>query len=203
MIFEINTDEYYYIAKASINDEKITDAQGNVSTNWKLIAEKDPTGQRYKSDARYDNAIIRVSGNTIYITRNCKEDGSIDNKQDYRIGKTFSQSYLNNTVKCTIRKNSLNYSATKEMSFGLMGTNGTDVTLVIDFDNNRISIFKTKGHSDKSACISINHWLFTGDTILYKTLPYLNKRFGASVDDLFESISFIYKNYKHTRRLLC
>lgn len=126
------------------DDEKITDAQGNVSTNWKLIAEKDPTGQRYKSDARYENATIRVSGNTIYITRNCKEDGSIDNKQDYRIGKTFSQSYLNNTVKCTIRKNSLNYSATKEMSFGLMGTNGTDVTLVIDFDNNRTALTANK-----------------------------------------------------------
>ena len=92
----------------------------------------------------------------------------------------FNKLYYNSAEMYSVRQVDLVIKE-KEMSF--------------DFDNNRISIFKTKGHSDKSACISINHWLFTGDTILYKTLPYLNKRFGASVDDLFESISFIYKNY--------
>jgi hypothetical protein len=43
-------------------------------------------------------------------------------------------------VKCTISKNSLNYAATKDMSFGLMGTNGTDATLVIDFDDNKTAL---------------------------------------------------------------
>ena len=47
---------------------------------------------------------------------------------------------INNTIKCTVSKNSLNYTATKEMSFGLMGTNGTDATIVIDFEDNKSAL---------------------------------------------------------------
>lgn len=135
--------------------EKIYDTNGNlVAIDWASIAKNDPQGQRYKLDSRYDNVAIKVVGNTIYITRECNEDGSINNEQEYRVAKTFSQSNLNNTVKCTIRKNSLYYSATKEFSFGLMGTNGTDATLVIDFDNNKTAL--TANKAGESLPISVH-----------------------------------------------
>lgn len=73
----------------------------------------------------------------IKITRIGNEKNqSIDATIEYRINKTYSATNFDNTVLCSITKNNIVYSASKEFSFGLMGTNGTDVTLVVDFDNN-------------------------------------------------------------------
>ena len=76
----------------------------------------------------------------IQIIRNSSEDGKINSKQDYRIQKTYSQTKVNNTIRCTITKNQIEYSASKDFTFGLMGTNGTDATVVIDFDNNKVAL---------------------------------------------------------------
>lgn len=89
----------------------------------------------------YKDATVEVKGNSIYIKRLGSPNGdSINSHQDYRINKTYNASKLNNTVKCTVHKNGLVYTASKELSFGLMGTNGTDATVVIDFDNNKTAL---------------------------------------------------------------
>ena len=110
--------------------------------NYEVIYANDDlnNGARYKQDGFYSDAVIKVRGNSIFITRKGVEDGSINALQDYRINKTFNASALNNTVKCTVLKNGLIYSATKELTFGIMGTNGTDATIVIDFDNNKTAL---------------------------------------------------------------
>ena len=53
----------------------------------------------------------------------------------------------------------------------------------------------TPGHSDKGMCIEIGGSLFTGDTILYRTKPFLKKQYGASGDELKKSIEKIYHSY--------
>lgn len=108
--------------------------------NYDKEIEEDENGSKYKLPGYYNDAIIKVRGNSIYIIRNSKEDGSIVATQDYRIKKTYNATNLNNTVKCTIKKDSLIYSASKELTFGIMGTNGTDATVVIDFDNNKTAL---------------------------------------------------------------
>ena len=110
--------------------------------NYELVYANDElnNGARYKQEGFYANEVIKVRGNSIFITRAGTEDGKINALQDYRIEKTFNASSLNNTVKCTILKNGLVYSASKELTFGLMGTNGTDATIVIDFDNNKTAL---------------------------------------------------------------
>lgn len=110
--------------------------------NYELIYANDNlnNGARYKQEGFYADTTIKVRGNSIFITRACAADGSINALQDYRINKTFNASALNNTVKCTVLKNGLVYSATKELTFGIMGTNGTDATIVIDFDNNKTAL---------------------------------------------------------------
>ena len=124
-----------------IYDNEWSDANKTIP-NYNLIYKNDEEngGARYKQSGFYEDAIISVRGNSIYIKRQCAADGQIDAIQDYRINKTFNASALNNTVKCTILKNGLVYSATKEFTFGLMGTNGTDATIVIDFDNNKTAL---------------------------------------------------------------
>lgn len=131
---------------------QIKDDQGRViRTDWAKVAELDPDGDLFKLPGYFTeekDAQIRVVGNNILIKRDWypgkdadgKELMMINNAQEYRVGKTYNATSINNTVKCTISKDSLNYSATKEMSFGLMGTNGTDASLVIDFDDNKTAL---------------------------------------------------------------
>ena len=125
-----------------INGINYTDCLIGKNIDTVKINEVDPEGKIYKLDGYFtDNEIIKVLGNTIYISRKGnKKDNTINNKQTYRINKTYNATNINNTIKCTVSKNSLNYTATKEMSFGLMGTNGTDATIVIDFEDNKSAL---------------------------------------------------------------
>lgn len=91
-------------------------------------------------DGYFIGDLVEEENGFIKITRKCNDNNEINSKQDYRILKTYSQSKINNTIKCTILKNEIEYSATKDFTFGLMGTNGTDATVVIDFDDNKVAL---------------------------------------------------------------
>lgn len=74
----------------------------------------------------------------IHIIRYCEKDGSLKNGrnlQQYRIRGYYSQDYSNNTIQCKIIKEKITYTAIKELTFGPAGTTGTDVTLVLDFED--------------------------------------------------------------------
>lgn len=58
-----------------------------------------------------------------------------------------------------------------------------------------IVFVSTPGHTNKGMCIEIGGCLFTGDTILYRTKPFLKKRYGASKSELKNSIDNIYQSY--------
>ena len=58
-----------------------------------------------------------------------------------------------------------------------------------------IVFVNTPGHTNKGMCIEIGGCLFTGDTLLYRTKPFLKKRYGASKTELRESIINIYHTY--------
>ena len=65
----------------------------------------------------------------------------------------------------------------------------------IIWDDIPIVFIYTPGHSNKGMCIEIGGCLFTGDTLLYRTRPFVKKRYGASKQDLKESIEKLYRNY--------
>lgn len=54
---------------------------------------------------------------------------------------------------------------------------------------------KTPGHTDKGMCIEIGDCLFTGDTLLLRTKPFLKKRYGSSKSELEKSINYIYRSF--------
>lgn len=62
-------------------------------------------------------------------------DISGSNTLTYRIKGYYSQTYSDNTIQCKIIKDKITYTATKEMTFGVAGTTGTDCTFILDFDN--------------------------------------------------------------------
>lgn len=60
---------------------------------------------------------------------------------------------------------------------------------------------KTPGHTDKGMCVEIGGCLFTGDTVLYRTKPFLKKRYGASKEELRQSIAHLYQTYPGETRV--
>jgi hypothetical protein len=103
---------------------------------WYNIIAEQYKERLFKLDGYYNNGEkIRVENGLIKIIR-VGEDNKVEAHQDYRIEKTYASPKINNTVKCSVDKNGYTYSGSKELSFGLMGTNGTDATLTIDFNNN-------------------------------------------------------------------
>lgn len=51
----------------------------------------------------------------------------------YYIDNYYSANKNNNIITCSITKDGLYYSASKELIFGIAGTTGTDATLIVDF----------------------------------------------------------------------
>lgn len=58
-----------------------------------------------------------------------------------------------------------------------------------------VRFVKTPGHTNKGMCIEIGDGLFTGDTLLYRTKPFIKKRYGGSLLELKTSIENIYNAY--------
>lgn len=65
----------------------------------------------------------------------------------YTINSSHRQQNNNNTVKCVVVRNQIEYTAIKELSFGTAGTAGTDYTFVLDFADNRYNAL-TIGKND-------------------------------------------------------
>lgn len=61
--------------------------------------------------------------------------------------------------------------------------------------DNPVVFVNTPGHTSKGMCIEIGGCLFTGDTVLYRTKPFIKKRYGGSLPVLKQSIDTIYHSY--------
>lgn len=55
-----------------------------------------------------------------------------------------------------------------------------------------INLIDAKGHTNRGMCIGVGNALFSGDTLIYKTKPFLKKKYGASAEDLKKTIDRIY-----------
>lgn len=64
-----------------------------------------------------------------------------------------------------------------------------------------IGFILTPGHTNKGMCVDVDGYLFTGDTVLYRTKPFLKKRYGASKYDLRQSIYYLYHSYPGETRV--
>lgn len=71
-------------------------------------------------------------------------DYTINPYQDYTVKLTYNSSDQNNDIFCSIRKNNNPYHAGRTLQFGIMGTNGTDTTVVITLDPIQIALTDNK-----------------------------------------------------------
>lgn len=68
-----------------------------------------------------------------YGDKSKNNDIKNQNSQRYKIKNHFSQTYNNNTIKCVVTRNEIEYVSYKELTFGPAGTSGTNYTFVLDF----------------------------------------------------------------------
>lgn len=99
--------------------------------------------EAYKSSNTDKGYYYEIKDGYHCITRYADDKGEIFNTQPYYIKGYYSADYGNNIVRCTIEKEKNTfYSATKELTFGVAGTTGTDTTLVLDFKNTSVSAIR-------------------------------------------------------------
>lgn len=58
-----------------------------------------------------------------------------------------------------------------------------------------IDLIEAKGHTNRGLCVNIGNALFSGDTMIYNTKPFIKKKYGGSVEELKETIDKIYQLY--------
>lgn len=68
-----------------------------------------------------------------------------------------------------------------------------DIDWKLKWHDKDINLVEAKGHTNRGMCINISNALFSGDTMIYNTKPFLKKKYGASIEDLKETIARIYK----------
>lgn len=104
-------------------------------------------GKEYSTE-RGDQYSVSADGRFALITRNGEaETGNIGTsfphatEQQFRIKDYFTESATNNTIYCYVVKNKVTYSASIELVFGPMGTNGTDYTFVLRMETDRTCVY--------------------------------------------------------------
>lgn len=84
--------------------------------------------------------------NYIEVTRESKDGALPSVEQAYSIENIWTAQKSNNTVMCRISINGVEYEALEQLGFGKAGTNGTNVTFLIEFAGNVNAL--TAGDSD-------------------------------------------------------
>lgn len=130
--FQSNVDYY----KLEDNNYQLI---GNITIEQ--FNQQNESNQYYLQEYNFDNSETITQGR-IYYYYNNKNNTITGEEPKYKIRKTYSPNYTNNTITCQYILNGVTYNSEIEFTFGSSGTMGTDQTLVIDFvgDTNAIKI---------------------------------------------------------------
>lgn len=112
------------------------------------------------NDADKTEVVYDHIAKTIEITRygDINNAEAINPHQLYFIKTDYIQSYANNVIQCSIKKNHTDYFTSKTFYFGQAGTTGTDVTLKIYIDP--ADTFALTKYADKGDTLHCRALLF-------------------------------------------
>lgn len=128
----------WYIPKEKtmleFSDDYFSENEGIVVTNVKL------DGVDY----------VEITRNTILV-RDKYEFPST--KQAYSISDQWNYEKSNNTIRCIVHIQEVEHKAIEELRFGKAGTNGTNVTFLIEFENNQNALIVNSGNTKNKATL--------------------------------------------------
>ena len=140
--------EYSYYTKVDI-----TNSEYNAALYKDKYFIKDLSGIYHPATSDYSNTEKYYERNTTTTSKTkdgnyfviCRNGVSIDSEagteeskndsQIFRVKSYYSQSAVNNTIRCIIEKNGRKFEKDITLVFGPTGTNGTTYTLSLEFDN--------------------------------------------------------------------
>lgn len=140
--------EYSYYTRVDV-----TNSEYNAALYKDKYFTKDLSGIYHPATSDYSNTEKYYERNTTTTSKTkdgnyfviCRNGVSIDSEagteeskndsQIFRIKSYYSQSAVNNTIRCIIEKNGHKFEKDITLVFGPTGTNGTTYTLSLEFDN--------------------------------------------------------------------
>lgn len=132
-----------------------TSLDGAESIQWRIpltntMIQRPQEGKEFDSE----NDIVEFTSDGLYciITRDASlQNGTIGQlfnnyaEQCFRIKEYYSENATNNTIYCNIIKNKISYTAEVQLFFGPKGTNGTDYTFLLKFEQGRNCLYHYTG----------------------------------------------------------
>ena len=148
----------------------------------------------------YDDS-IKPSNDGFYHIIEYGEQGTnkIDKKNNlyYTINSRYSQEKINNTIKCVVVRNKITYTAIKDLTFGPVGTSGTDYTFILDFVNNRenaLTIWSDNElttRSEKAVLVRARLYDYTGKELDIKDRKFqwnlINNKYVKTIEVIDEN----------------
>ena len=110
-------------------------------TNWD---EREVYYQKNRTQVEIKDGYFQITRYGVKPNKAAGTEEADSTQQYFRIKEYYTQSAINNTVYCTITKNNRTYTAEFSMVFGPVGTNGTDFTFTLEFDNKQPAITSTE-----------------------------------------------------------
>ena len=91
--------------------------------------------------------------------------------------------------------NQLYYNSDEMFSINKVDLLAEEIGWMLEWQNIEILMIDAKGHTKGSMCVKVGNALFTGDTMIFKTKPFLKKKYGGSYEDLKLTIFKLFDTY--------
>lgn len=136
---------------------------------------------------------------------------------DYSIKEYWAKNESNNTVRCVFSKNGVEYTAIEELQFGRAGSNGTNLTMVLEFMNGGNALVLDIDHLEEYDALLVSlqdkmtiiHKDYVNDMEHYELeikkikeeygkslLPYSNsQKYQSGMQAMYDSITTIQNDY--------
>lgn len=136
-------------------------AEGRNKTSMIIMNEQ----QRKENEGDVADESVEYRNNAYWIiTRKTPEEDEkafTSNEQSYSISSQWTRQKNNNFVICKVSIDGVEYEATKQLNFGKAGTNGTNLTLVMEFVDNQNALIINDSEDGKKNKINVNTYLYS------------------------------------------
>lgn len=116
------------------------------NNRYTMLSYSDKYFEKQPADNDYKSGYVE-------IVRTKKSNEAFDTTQSYSIKNNWHSSNASNLVKCQIIADGTTYEASLDLQFGKAGSSGTNITLVLEFENNQNAMLNEDNSSIKVKAI--------------------------------------------------
>lgn len=98
-----------------------------------------------ENNGKVSNEVVNYKGVDYKVITRTSSGGELETQQAYSIDNQWSFQNSNNTIRCQVSIDGIIYEAIEELRFGKGGTNGTEITFLIEFTDNNNAVIAENG----------------------------------------------------------